>query len=143
MTKTFKVQNGDILFSSANGRPLSIEGREKLSQDIKENLEIEQLPDGTGAGLDALIGVIGDSYSLRAELSRRLNVSAEALKKLQNTIQQFDRTRNEKIARIVAINIFPLANQNSSKIEQTSFAYRIDFLSEEGEASLITGTISA
>lgn len=141
MTKTFKIVDGDVSFSSATGRPFSVQDSAKLSQDLNENFLIEQQPTGVGADLDGMIALIGDSFSLRAELAKRVNGSIEALQELQDIIQRSSRSKAEKASRVVAINVMPVANPATGQVDATRYAFRVDIISESGERETITGTL--
>jgi len=142
MTITFKIVDGDIPFSSSSGRPITIEESNKLRQDIRENLDNEVQFDGTGADLDGMIGLIGDTFSLRAEISSRIIESSSAFRRVQDLVQRFDRTRKERFSRVVQVLVFPLKDPQSGTFSNTTFAYRADFQSVDGANPItITGTI--
>lgn len=58
MAVTFLVRNGDVSISAASGRPNTLSGSAKLRQDLKEFFEIGVTPDGFGAGLTELVGIV-------------------------------------------------------------------------------------
>ena len=139
MTSTFRITNGDIAISQANGRPFLLTDKDKLRQDVRENLDSEDQFDGTGAGLEGIVGTVGDTFSLRAEISRRLNDSFDALRQVQDSIQRVDRTRAERVSRVAQVVVVPLRDGSTGDYSNTDFAYRVDLLSLEG-ASPVTVT---
>lgn len=153
MTATLKLTNGDVSFSSATGRPFLLTGTDKFKQDIRENLDSAQQTDGTGAGLEDLIGLLGDPFSLRAEMNNRLTVAFEAYKKLQQSIQRSDRTPEERFGQLRTLTVVPLASilspvlttsfVNTGEVSKTSLAFRVDVLSAaKTTPTTVTGTIT-
>lgn len=144
MTVTFKVTNGDIAINEATGRPLTIEAKDKLRQDVRENIESEAQLDGTGADLDGVIAFLGDVYSIRAEISQRIIESFEALKRVQDSVQRFDRQTKERISRVTQVLVTPIQNPSTGQFALTDFAFRVDVLSVAGggESVSVTGVLS-
>lgn len=145
MTATIQVENGDWVFSESSGRPLLLTDTAKLRQDVRENFETEPQVDGTGAGLDSIVGLVGDRFGLQAEISRRIEESLQALRALQQRIQRFDRTRKERVFRTVSVFVSPIRNPDQDVLDPTSFAYKVGVLSEDKLASpsQVTGFISS
>lgn len=142
MTSGLKLTKGDIPFSSATGRPLLVEGLEKLRQDVRENLETEAQRDGTGADIDGVVSLLGDVFSLRAEISRRVVDSLTALKRVQDSVQRFDRTNEEKFARLANLVVVPIKPVGSGDISGTDYAFRVDVLSVAGATPVtVSGTL--
>lgn len=125
MTQTFLVQNGDILFSGATGRPVLIEGQTKLQQDLKQATEIRTLPNGFGFGLDDVIGLVGDVVSINIEVQRRIRDGITSIMMLQQRFLKAQRTPEEVIAKIDSISVFPL--QKPIVGGQVSTAYGFQF----------------
>lgn len=144
MTITFMIKNGDILHSSSTGRPLTVADGPKFDQDVRETLDNEVQPDGTGAGLDGVITFIGDVFSIRAEIARRVNDAFAAYKQTQNVIQRFDRTPAERFSRVVQVTTLPLRDSQTGNISQTAYAYRVDVLSDAARSkpATVTGTLT-
>lgn len=142
MTSTFRIVDGDVAISQANGRPLLLTDKAKLTQDVRENLDSESRPNGTGAGLEGVISLLGDTFSLRAEISRRLNDSFAALKRVQDSIQRVDRTSAERVARVAQVVVVPLRDSGTGSYSNTDYAYRVDVLSLDGAAPVtVTGRL--
>jgi len=140
---TFKIVDGDIPHGAATGRPLTLEGTPKFTQDLRQMLDDDVTPDGRNAGLSQLVGTVGDSFSLRAELTRRINEACAAFQHAQESVQRFDRLPEERFSRIALVAVFPLRDPASGTFSNTSFAYRADFLSQKGSPTTsITGLIA-
>lgn len=58
MSSTIKIENGDWAINKINGRPLLVSDNKALEQNLSEFLSIDTQPNGFGAGLDQLIGLI-------------------------------------------------------------------------------------
>lgn len=142
MTFTFKVVDGDIPFSGATGRPLELEERDKFTQDVRENLDTEVQRDGTGADLEGVIAEVGDVFSLRAEIAKRITESFTFYQVVQDTVQRFDRSAQERFARIAQVQVWPVRSPGSGEVDKTTYAYRVDVLSLRGvKAVTVTGVI--
>jgi len=128
MTDTFKVVNGDVQLSSATGRIRLVDRREKLRQDVKQNLEMAPQVNGTGAGLSELVGLASSPVVLAAEVSRRIRSSFEALKQVQRGQQQ-DRTPEESVAYVTDIAVGPIADPLTKSPSFTTYAYRVRVVS--------------
>lgn len=142
MSETFEIKNGDVVISSATGRPFTVERAKKFKQDALENLSTEVQANGTGAGLDETIPKLGDVFSLRADVSRNVVESFAALKRVQQETQRFDRARNERVGRVALCAVLPLRDPSTGQVSLTAYSYRVDLLSEEGESPVtITGAL--
>jgi hypothetical protein len=135
---TFIIVNGDIQHSSATGRPLTVEGHEKFRQDVRENLEIEAQPNGTGADLQNVISLIGDVFSLRMEITRRISTAFDAYRAAQDQIQKFDRTENERFSRVAQVVCSPVRDTQTGLLSSTTYAFRVDVLSRNPRAGAAT-----
>lgn len=118
--------------SRSTGRPLTLEGTPKFRQDVTENLSTKAQADGTGADLDGLIGLVGDIFSLRAEMSKRIMESFGFYKGLQDRIQRFDRASEERFSRVTQTIAMPLRDPRTGTITNTSIAMRVDVISVQG-----------
>lgn len=133
---TLKLVNGDIPVGRATGRPLTIQGAEKFSQDVREALDVL-------ANLNGVIGIVGDVFSLRAEISRRVSTAFDTYKAMQDAVQRTTRPVEERFSRVVQVNIFPLRDPTSGTLAATSFAYRVDVLSVKGgKTASLTGVLA-
>lgn len=146
------LSDGDIVISAATGRPVLVSDAQKLSQDIRENLDSEPQANGTGAGLDGIIGLVDDQFALRAELFRRISDSLGALRLVQEGAQRSDRTTAERFSRIARLSVVPVraggqsstdAVAGAGSLSKTNFAYRLDVLSVEGSTPVVvSGTVA-
>ena len=142
MTVTFKIDKNDVIISSATGRPIEIEGKEKFTQDVRETLETDVQANGTGAGLKSVIRLLGDVFSLRAEISRRISDAFDAYKAIQDATQKFDRTAEERFGKVAQLIVLPLRDPSTGSFSNTDYAWRADILSVKGsDPSSITGFI--
>lgn len=129
--QTFLIQNGDIVIG-ASGQPTMVEARAKLRQDVQENLSIDTQTDGFGADLDGLIGILGDEFSLRAEVARRVRSSIGAMIELQNRFHRAQRVAEERISRVKQILVTPVAGK------KTTFLFKVDVVSVAGDSTSVT-----
>ena len=142
MSLTFKIVNGDVQIGASTGRPMTLSGKDKFSQDVRENLDSKVQSDGTGADLDGVIGLAGDVFSLRTEMSRRIIDSFSAYGQAQKNIQRGDRLPEERFNRIAQVIVLPIRGVNSGEFDQTSYSYRVDVLSDKsGSTTSVTGVL--
>ena len=90
MSKTLKKENGDIVIQESNGRPYTIGGIEKLTQEVADSLMITYDPSRDfGHELDQILGnntrlsflsVINSAY-----IRSRVEEAVYRLKALQKT----------------------------------------------------------
>lgn len=142
VTETLKIIGGDYVFDQATGRFVTVTGREKLRQDCRQNLDTDVQPDGTGAGLTSVIGKLADPFDMRIDMTERVTESFEALKDLQQRFQLGDRSKQERIARISAVQVFQTQSSSSDEFSKTDYTYRVDIQSEDArEKASITGRL--
>ena len=133
---TFKIVNGDVPFNQATGRPAMLSSTDKFTQDVGQALDIV-------ANLNGVIGLVGDVFSLRAEISRRIDAAFAAYKAAQDTVQKSDRPPEERFSRIVQVVVVPIRGPSSGSYDMTTFAFRVDALSVKGsQPASITGVLA-
>jgi hypothetical protein len=133
MTDTFLIQNGDIQIDATSGRPVMIADGPKLGQDLGEDLAVSVRDNGFGAGLDGLIGKLGDEFSLRAEVGRRVRRSIESMQSLQNRFHKTQRPKAEKILRLNSVTTSMVADK------KTTLVFLVSVTS--GNGSTVTTTV--
>lgn len=141
MTRTIKVTNGDWTIDRRTGRPVMIEGKDKLKQDIRECLSIATQPNGYGAGLDDLIGMDADPFSVQSQVQRAVRRSVVALQRLQEQFQLAERSAEERIASVTAIRVQPanIGGQTS----KVAFSFRVDVTSVAGTTPVtVSGSVT-
>lgn len=137
MSKTLKVQNGDIVISSSNGRPISIDDSSKLSQDIYEFFNVNVTPTGFGAGIENLIGMVEISENMFVTLvERQITDGLSRFIALQRSNQSIPRSIRELVSRVTGI----LVQRNPT--DPTSYYFRVNFITKDGEQRSITTTVS-
>jgi hypothetical protein len=97
MALTYSIKNGDIMVSAANGRPVTISGMAKTSQDISEFFTVDIQPNGFGAGIEQLIGVLSSGSSLTGVVDRQIIDGINDLIRLQRVNAAIPRTNDELI----------------------------------------------
>jgi len=134
MTQTFLIQNGDVVIG-ATGQPTMVADGVKLRQDVQENLSISVQSTGFGAGLDDLVGILGDEFSLRAKVAQRVRTSIGAMLLLQNQYHRAQRPLTERIARIGQILVSSVGGKKST------FLFKVDVMSAAGLTASTTGIL--
>lgn len=129
MTKTFKFQNGDVVYHRSTGRVDFVEGRDKARQAIARMLGLAA-PDG--AGLDDIIGTVpDDEFALAARVQRNVRRAFETLTRKQRSNQLAQRTAEERLASIQRMYVTP-ANFGGGT-SKTGYALRLDVTTVAGE----------
>lgn len=119
MTSTFFIKDGDVVLDN-RGQPKLVADGPKLAQDLRECFAIETQTNGFGAGLESMIGLLGDEFSLRAELGRKVNASMENLKALQNRTHKAARPPQERIARVKSVRVSSVADKKTTALFHVS-----------------------
>ena len=135
MTTTLKVQNGDIQYA-VSGQLKTILDNEKVRQDVKEMLLIEQL-DGLGASLINIIGTVDQVDFLRGLIFRQIAGGVEGLKRLQKGRQRAQRPEGELIDAIELLQVV-VASQEE---DPTSFIFKLDLKTVEAQRLTLSGTV--
>lgn len=131
-TVTLKFVKGDVPMSSATGRPLTVTGKEKFSQDIKMVIDID-------SNLNGLVGQVGDIFSIRAEMLRRLENGFALYQATQDAFQRTDRDLVERFGRIAQLVVAPLKD-GQGYVSPTDFGFRVDVLSADKTQPATTST---
>lgn len=125
---TLQIVNGDAVLNSATGRPRSVTETEKLRQDVTEILNLDA-PTGAGISSSKVIGLIGDPFSLRAELSGRINSAFARYQQAQQNTQRASRTSKETFGAIRQLVVTPVRTQGVNRVSKTTYAYQLDVVS--------------
>ncbi len=93
------MDSGDIIVSSATGRPILVSAQTKLKQDIKEFFEVAVTPTGFGAGLTELIGMVQlDPDAFVSSAYGAIVQGLQAFKALQRADTVTPRTNEELLS---------------------------------------------
>lgn len=136
MAQTFKIENGDIVVSNVTGRPVTISGSDKLLQDITEFFEVEILPNGFGAGIEQLIGVLsfGGDAVFTSLADRQIRDGISEFRALQRSNSKIVR---DPIERVVGVQGVQVAQDLQ---DPTKYYFRANIVTESGKV-LTTPTI--
>lgn len=135
MADTIKVVDGDIQISSASGRPSVVTGSMKLSQDIKEFFEVDVQPNGFGAGIERLVGLIQLSDDLFVTLvERQIKDGMDRFIYAQNANPNTPRTDAERIVNVTGVMI------QRDPSDQTTFYFRANLITKDGKQQSITSS---
>lgn len=127
MTATLKVTKGDITLNTETGLFDTVVDRDKLRQDVRQALD--------RAGLDDLVGRVSDPFSLRAEVTRLVTASLDALVRAQSSVQASDRTPTERVGSLANVQVVSIRAADGT-IDPLQVAYRVDVRSIRGPESL-------
>lgn len=127
MSDTFQINNGDVIVSSTNGRPILISDSLKLSQDVKEFFTVNVLPNGWGAGVEQLVGIVEVSHSVFVSMAdKQISDGLDTFISLQNSEPRIPRLPQERILAITNLNV------DSDSTDQTKFYFRANIVTEAG-----------
>lgn len=143
MTVTWKISQdgttrGDVVVDST-GRPVEIEGTEKLSQDVRQGLTQATDVEGFGSDLDAIVGRTANEFVIRADISSRVRSSVRAIQDAQDRFHLVDRTSKERLAGITRLRVGLL--QRGTEFDRTTFTFRLDVKSVFGVTTPIGGQL--
>lgn len=137
MATTFMVQDGDIIVSSSTGRPILVSGVAKLQQDLDEFFNIDVQPNGFGAGLDRLVGLVpyGGDALVTSMAEQQITDGLADFRRLQRSNSTIPRTSDE---RIVGAKYIQVQQDNN---DQTKFYFVVNVVTESGKVVSSTTTI--
>ena len=138
MSQTFQMQNGDWVLS--RGRPVLVADRQKLEQDLQENLSIATQPNGFGAGLDALLGNDTTLYSFRSTVQQNIRASIVSMQRLQDQYLASVRPNTERILGISSLTVSPADLGLGSA--QTAYVFRLSVRPVQGTPLTTVGTLA-
>lgn len=127
MSQTFKVQLGDVIINGANGRPTMVVDDIKLRQDVTEFFTIEVLPNGFGAGLEQLIGVVEVSSDVFVSLAdQQIRSGFDTFKSLQGEDARIPRSSGEKLFNVTYLTV------EKDPSDPTRYWFRTNLVTEKG-----------
>jgi hypothetical protein len=135
MSTTLKISSGDIVVGATTGRPQTISNRDVLKQHIVEDLSIETLSNGFGAGIESLVGSVPrDTMAMQVLLDTRIASSIEALRRLQT--QGVTRAADELVTKSTMTTV--RVDQNDPRI----YRYSTHIKTVAGQSLAINGNIT-
>lgn len=145
MTVTWMISQdgttrGDVVVSSATGRPVLLDNEKKLAQDIRQGFGQESDPEGYGSDLRSLIGVVADEYALRAEISRRVRDTVRSIQDLQARFHVTSRTAGERLASVTRLRVGQVTDVAGASAK-TAYAFRMDVTSAANTTIPLGGTV--
>lgn len=127
MSNTFHISDGDVIISSNTGRPTLISDGKKLKQDLAEFFLIQVLPNGFGAGIDTMIGLVDVSPEVFVSMvNRQIREGFNAFLELQNADLRIPRPTNERLVAMTYLIV------EKDKTDPTRFWFRANFSTEDG-----------
>ena len=145
MATTFEIQNGDAVVKNITGRPSMIgniinendvgKARSKTSQDLRRCLSISRIRDGSGAGINDLIGTLegGGFASVSILVKNRIRSMFGAIQSLQRKRSDV-RPLNEQFSTITTLIVTQLP-------DKTSYRFRLDTRTAAGRTISQSGII--
>ncbi len=107
MSQTFLIKNGDVTLNAMSGRPNMITGRDALRQDILEDLSINTLQNGFGAGITSLVGFVPfDPAPFTMAIDRSIRNSINVMRALQRGQISISRPLSEQIKGVSFLRVF-------------------------------------
>lgn len=134
MTKTFKIEDGDVVLRRSAGRLETVTNKTKASQAVSRMLSLEA---PWGADLERLIGSVPDNeYVLSAQAQRSVRQAFDRLVRLQRGSQLGSRTTGEQLSSIQRIFVTPVqvgGGADPLRTSKTGYSLRVDVLTVSGE----------
>lgn len=134
MTQTFTITNGD--WTLRDGTVVLVRDGDKAYQDSLENALISQQPNGTGAGLDELVGKVDVPLSVEMEMRDRLRAAFRALIAVQAG-QAVNRTAAERLRAVEGIRTAQVENQRA-----TAFVWEVAITTYDYARRAVGGAVT-
>jgi hypothetical protein len=127
MSQTFQIFKGDIITSSSNGRPILTQDAQKLRQDVQEFFTVDVQPNGWGAGIEQLVGIVELSTDVFVSIAdKQMRDGLDVFKALQNSELRIPRSLSERILSITGLQV------DVSPTDPTTFFFRVNINTEGG-----------
>ena len=137
MAQTLKITDGDWTASAATGRPILITGALKLKQDIKEFFTIQVLPNGFGAGLEQLIGIVEVSQDIFTSITdKQIREGLSTFISLIKADPRINRTAPERIVGMSNLKV------SAHQTDPTMYIFTVNIITENGIATQHQNSIS-
>ncbi len=137
MSQTFKITDGDWTASAATGKPILITGAAKLKQDIKEFFTIQVLPNGFGAGLEQLIGIVEVSQDIFTSITdKQIREGLSTFISLIKSDPRINRTAAEKIVGMSNLKV------SADPTDPTSYIFSVNIITENGLSTQHQNSVS-
>jgi hypothetical protein len=108
----------------------------KLDQDINEFFEVNTLPNGFGAGIERLIGLVSLSEDMFVTMTeRQIREGLQQFIYLQQSNLAIPRSAKEKIVKVTSILI------QRNPLDPTMFYFRVNFVTQDGQQQSATSSI--
>jgi hypothetical protein len=140
VSTTLLIKNGDWVINPANGRPVTVSDRQKLEQDLQEDLSIAVQTNGFGAGLDGLIGEETETFQFQLQVQRAVRASIATMQRLQTQFLAAQRPNTERIQGISALSIQPV-DLGSGTISKTAYAFNLRVRPVQGSVITLAATL--
>jgi len=129
MSTTLKIHDGDVVISSASGRPLTVSDRSKLKQDIREFFTVNIQPNGFGAGLDELVGImISDPTAMVSIAYQNVSEGLSRFAALQRENGDIIRPDIELIQSFNGLRV------EADTTDPTKFYFSVNIITRSGES---------
>ena len=136
MSQTFLIKNGDVVISNMSGTTHMVTDRTALRQILLENLSINTLQDGFGAGIPSLVGFVPyDPAPFTMSVDRSIRNSINTMRSLQRADLSIVRPRDEQITGISFLRVF----QDTG--DPRVYLYYVNVTTVAGPQMQVSGTI--
>lgn len=136
MSKTFLIKNGDVVLNAMSGSPHMVAGRDALRQDLLENLSVNTIQNGFGAGIAALVGYVPfDPAPFTMAIDRSIRNSVNAMQTLQKAQISISRPLNEQIKGVSFLRVF------QDTTDPRVYLYYVNVETVAGPQMQVSGTI--
>jgi hypothetical protein len=137
MSQTFLIKNGDVAISAMSGSPYMVTDRVALRQELYEDLSINTLQNGYGAGIPALVGYVPyDPAPFTMSVDRAIRNSINTMKSLQQSVISIRRPLDEQITGISFLRVF----QDTS--DPRVYLYYVNVTTAAGPQMQVSGTVT-
>lgn len=127
MSLSFKISNGDVTHSAANGRPILTTGGKKVRQDLQEFFTIFVQPNGFGAGIEELVGVLDSSQeAFQGLVYKQISDGLNAYLELQASESRITRSSEERLVAFTNLRV------EKDSGDFTRFNFSVNAVTESG-----------
>ena len=136
MSQTLMIRDGDVTLSAISGQPNMVTGRNALRQELLENLSVNTIKNGFGAGINALVGFVPfDPAPFTMAIDRSIRNSINAMRTLQHTQISINRPLDEQIKAVTFLRVF------QDTTDPRVYLYYVNVETMAGPQVQVSGTI--
>jgi len=119
--------DGDVAVNNATGRPNTLTGTNKVTQDLQEFFTVNITVNGFGAGIDSMLGMVPvDGASFVGLIDSRVRAGIAQFRSMQHSDTRIQYTQDELVLSLAKLVVAQTPN------DDTAYYFTASILTESG-----------